>query len=343
MNYRRMMVAGAVAAAALLAGMQLTLQAQQTRPATSAGAPAAQNRDAALSHYAEARKQFDQQNYAEAKNEVDQALALDPGLQDAKLLRMRIESHLTETPGGGGAAKTAKTELLTPEQISRIRVLELGPRETELRGSIPRKALEDFWNDVILHDQTLSESSKTTTAHDRFLSPSNFPLQVEWIRKSNAVKYLEQIKLDSDPEVMKSFKRVVQPYLLQNCGNCHNARSEHKFKLYGTLGNVNDAQTYTNFYILNTYNIKNAFMVDRQSSDSADHSLFIQYAMPREQARFKHPGDVELPRRLTTNSDTYRQLVAWVKSLAFPKPDYGIKWQPEGTTPAPATTATQPK
>ena len=310
--------------AAVLAASAVWAQ-QATRPAsTPAGAattvPHKVDHDSALVHYQKAKDLFDKERYAEADAEVTAALTDDPDLQDAKLLRLRIDSQKPNTAGGTGAGAAGNAGLLTPEQISRVRLAELGSRETGLRGSIPRKSLEDFWADVILKDNTIPERDKTSTARSNFLNPSNFAGQLHLIQQEKGDKYLDAVKIDTDPDVLKTYKTNVQPFLLQNCASCHKPGSERKFIVFGATGQINDAQSYTNFFELATYT-KDGAMIDRQDPE---HSLLIQYCMPRRMPALRIPAMWKSP---TSSSPIPRPTRIWWRGSSAGIPAAGIRHQ----------------
>ncbi|MEI8197663.1 MAG: hypothetical protein WCI73_17345 [Phycisphaerae bacterium] len=338
-----LVLAGTVMLAAGYWGGVLMAEDAATVPAGTQAASSAADKAKAIAHYHTARELFDQGKYQEAQAENEQALTLDKDLQDAKLLHLRLEARLSGTGPATTTTKAARSELLTLEQIHRVRVAELGdsPEEikgADLRGSIPRKALDQFWEGVILKDATGPDL--TQAAHDAFVNPSNFLEQVWRIKKSGDLKFMGQIKLDSDPPVLKAFKQKIQPYVLQNCATsgCHGGPTvtANGFHLYGNVGNVSDAQTYTNFYIMTTYSKGEAFMLDRQAPE---RSLFIQYALVKG-ANFVHPNNDKLTikNRITGPEDLrYKEMTAVVKAFKLLQPAYGF------TYPLPKKTATTEK
>jgi hypothetical protein len=98
---------------------------------------------------------------------------------------------------------------------------------------------------------------------------------------------------------------------------------------------------------MSMYNAKSGGkVIDR---DNPERSLFLQYALPRQQATFQHPGDVDLRKLANSQDPRFLSFVAWVRNLALPRPNYGITFDVGGAvatppgapapSPAPATPA----
>ena len=304
---------------------------------------AAPNPDA-LAHFRKAKELLDAQRYADAKKEADLAATLDPNLQDAKLLQAVIAGRLADHPAPtatasattGPAEPAAKSELLTPEQITRIRLIELDPKETGLTGSVDRKTLEDYWANVAL--KNTGGDRLTDTDRNNFLNPSNFTTQVFKLRDSGDPAYINKIKLTKDPANLVAFKQKVQPWLVQNCATCHAAPAANGFRISGTPNRAaTDAEVYTNFYNLASYAKGDAQMLDR---DHPENSLMLQYALPKKEAAFPHPGKAEIASKLAATSPVYKDLLKWLGTLTFPRPNYGIEFNlaayngPAATQPA---------
>lgn len=303
--------------------------AAATRPVTAA------NRQAAVAQFAKARELFNAEKYAEAKVENDKALLLDPTHEDALRLRIVLQDRLANagTPAGGGggpAAPAGRARVLTNQQISMIRLMEMREDERNITGNIPRGAREDFWQNVLVKEPGADTSQ---AAHNSFLNPQNFHEVLRRMKESNSARYLEQITINTDPAVMSEFKTSVHTFVLENCATaaCHGGEKAGDFRLINARDN---ASIYTNFYLMSTYRAKNGGkVIDR---DNPERSLFLQYNLPTQQATFPHPGEVEMRRRLASLQDPrYQAWVRWVQSLALPQPNYGIT-TPVGPATAPA-------
>ena len=70
-------------------------------------------------------------------------------------------------------------------------------------------------------------ADKSRASHDRFVNPNNFPFQLQRVKESNDLKYLQTVSITSEPAVMQAFKNNggANIYVLQNCATseCHAA------------------------------------------------------------------------------------------------------------------------
>jgi tetratricopeptide (TPR) repeat protein len=344
-------------AAALGVGLSLDMRAgaQGTQPAGA-------NQAAADAQFQKAKALYDSGRFAEAQVENEKALALDPTHNNALLLRRVLAGKVGSAPivvstqsGGGGTVVAARTNVLNAQQISMIRLAEWSANDRNLRGKIDRKVLEEFWQEVVLKDPTANQSPQ---AHEAFLNPTNFAMQAGIIRQSGDTRFISQIQVSSDPASMLVFKTTVQRYVLDTCAtaDCHSEKGmAGNFQLIaapitGPGGITPEQQQYTNFYILATYVSKDGGrMIDRENPD---HSLFIQYGLPKNVAGAPHPK-VDVPRKLGPTDPRYRTMIDWVRTLTFPRPNYGIAFELPGGGgggaaggggggAAPVTQATQP-
>ncbi len=318
--------AASLAAGALFAAPAGGLAGQ---PAATASTP-----DTAAAAYQRAKALFDQDDYTAAIAEADRALALNPRLMEAKILRQVSMSRLAAaTQANATTGPGTSLPLLTPEQINSIRLTELRDDDTDLQGSIDRKTLERFWNEVARKDVTAQDAR---AAEGAFLNPANLTRQVQRIRASNLPQYIEKIKLTSDPADMLRFKTNVHRFVLENCATsgCHGGAGAGNFRLVRPAIAVTPAILYTNFYILTTYTRDNERMINR---DDPRRSLLLQYALPKSLATLPHPGrDVrKLPSEKTPE---FTVISDWIRGLAFPTPVYHLPGMaPTAAATAPAT------
>lgn len=327
---------GAVLAAAPSGGRGAAASAPATRGVTAV------DRKAAEDQFDKANALYKQGRFNEAQAENEKALGLDPVNTNALLMRQVLEGKIAESGGGSGAGRgtgggsattPGKVNLLAAQQVSQIRAMEAGLND-RLTGKFDPKVLEDFWSSVMLKDP-LEDKSKG--AHDRFVSAANFLQQLARIKQANENKYLQGATITTDPAVLKAFTAGggVNTFVLQNCATaeCHASSSKQagNFRLINPTTNA-EAQ-YTNFYILSMYSNADGKMIDR---DNPEKSLLLQYSLPYAAATARHPkSDV---RRLTGLNDArLRSMNDWIKSLAFPKPNYGIVYEVPGMSATPAS------
>ena len=216
---------------------------------------------------------------------------------------------------------------LTAQQISMIRLQEISDADTQIRGRMTRKFLDEFWTTYV---KTQPGQDLSVAAYNTFVNPSNFANQVRAIRNAGNPKFSENVEILSDPMDMTAFRTRVQPYVLANCATsaCHGGDKAGNFHL---LRGTNDAGVYTDFYIMTSYVAKDGGRVINR--DEPDKSLFLQYGVPKNVAHFTHPGKADVrPHFGDENAADYRMMADWVKTLAYPQPNYGIVYEIPGMT-----------
>lgn len=284
----------------------------------------------AAGHVALAQYLYQHAMYQRALTQVDAALAISPGNQNAVLLKSLIATaikngavaHPTRHSSAGGKRSGG---LLSTVDIDQIRLAEWSDKEAlPMRGVITErvKTLSAFWKKWIAPNPLYQQLGPTRQTYEQFLRLNNFSQQVKMILQVGDPKFTRMIVIRENPQVIQTYRTTVQPFVLQSCSTvgCHRGQDFHGFKLFGARSTPNLAQTYTNFYILSRYAYKGHKLIDR--SNPYD-SLLIQYLLPREIAAVCHPGKKKLSHRAFNES----AVISWISSLAFPSPSYGIKYK----------------
>jgi len=333
-------------------------------PATARGPAtnAAANKAAAETEFNKAVVLFDQGRAAEDANKAadaqklyvqadaanEKALALDPSHTNALLLKNALAKKIAAvsenaTTQGGTAAGSGKMPILTAAQVSMIRLVELGPDDAKITGTIDRKTLDDYWTNVMKNETGVDTSQ---AAHDAFVAPQNFARQARRIQLTNEMKYMEKVTITSDPAVIKSFRTDsnAHNYVLQSCAaaDCHGGDKGGNFRLVNPA--TTNEQVYTNYYILQMYSNADGKMIDRAN---ADKSLLVQYSLPWSAATIKHPK-VDTKKLTGLNDPKLVKMVDWIHSLGLTRPNYRIAYEVHTAAPAtpPASAsapASQPK
>jgi hypothetical protein len=336
----------AMALAAAVAAQWWGGSAEESARAAATVSP--DNHAAAIEQFQKARDLYQEGKYKDADVANDKALQLDPTLGDAQLLHKILQSKLSETPTAGPNGKpegpgktTGNFKLLNPQQISMIRLQELSNNEQNVRGKVPSKTLQAFWND---YQKNQVGADLSTAAYNNFTNPLNFMGQVKAIKLANMPQLAQTIEITSDPADMIPFRNSVHTWVLQNCATsgCHGGEKAGKFRLYHPPGQPSEAAIYTNFYILSTYTpADGGKLLDRDQPDKSD---LLQYALPKVTAIHAHPGTLEVHKFGDANNVEYRSIAAWVKGLAYPQPQYGIVYELPGAAPTtkPDAPATKP-
>jgi hypothetical protein len=308
-----------------------------------------------------ARAAFEFHEYNLARDAADSALQIDPNNGDAvaMLETIRVQQRLEKnnpppahdatgtapvsrpaaTEGAGGAAQLAENaKLLKPAEINAIRQAEMRPEDVGVRIRFDRNVLKRY-----------VEFSNRVPADFYAL---NAMQQAQAIMHDGPAEMRKDIQILNDPPAILQYRRMVQPFLVQNCATtgCHNG-SNPKYNVI--LPAESDAATYTNFYILDKYTKKmpqsadavfgrgDAKILDRQRPAQ---SLLLQYAMPGSIAEIDHPDvqNYRPPLRGVTDP-RYRQMLDWVGSALQPvDPDYGFDYPiPGATQPTTNPAATQ--
>ena len=268
-----------------------------------------------------------------ARDELDAALRIDPNLEKASLLKGLVDDWIRQAvrekdirPGGPsslGAIPVRPEWLVTKEDIYRIRVEELRPDDTvviEFRN----KVLDRFMK--TMQGREGWEQPQGEKAFRRFRRAQKVNYILSKIDRDNsAIK--DDIIIRSDPKFMQEFRKRVWPVVSKSCAtmSCHGGIDHGaKFKLFNFPGR-NERIEYTNFLLLDMVEQDGLKMIDR---DRPENSMLLQYGLPRNLARYPHPGQVT-PAYRSPSDASYRRVMAWIRSLKGPiHPSYRVKYKP---------------
>ncbi len=206
----------------------------------------------------------------------------------------------SKTQEGAASAKIQKGQLLTKEQINRIRMAELKPDET-----VPVR----FKGDVLAQYQ--EQVLATKEDRDAFRSLTNREKVTE-ILKSTGTSLADSIEIGGDPEALRVFRTDVMPLVRTGCATtkCHGGPEAPKIRLYAQ---DTPAAVYTNFYALDSFdNTEGKPMFDRQYPED---SLFMNYLLGDAANReLAHPGKIPALVR-DTDDRRYQRVFSWVKDV----------------------------
>ena len=136
------------------------------------------------------------------------------------------------------------------------------------------------------------------------------------------------IEVEEDPASLAKFRtRVHNSWLIGNCATsrCHGGVDAGRFFLY--TGNAKDQRIrYTNLLTLLAFKVDGKPMVN---FEDPPNSLLVQYAMPRNQARYPHP-DVKGWKPVLSDStpQLMQDTLDWIRSMYQPRPDYPVDYKP---------------
>ena len=285
---------------------------------------------------------FEKELLREARADLQAALKIKPDHQKAALLLKLVESKLGKKPVTTKPVKvTTKQDeldklLLGEEDIYKVRLAELDlwydpARRSGVRGNDTQVAIR-FQDNVI---QRFVESMRGIGDFQRrgfderfraFTAATKVAYMLENLsREDTAIR--DDILIRSDPHFMREFRRRVWPVISQNCAQaqCHGGpKPRGGMKLFSISGVHARRADYTNFVILSGLRKKRGLRV----IDRGEHerSLLLQFGLPPEQAREKHPKQIKTI-YADENAVNYRRVLAWIQSLRGPKhPNYRLKY-----------------
>lgn len=205
------------------------------------------------------------------------------------------------------------TRMVTPEEINRIREVELGKNDTNVRVHIDPDAKKKF----------LSFTGMSNSEFARMA-----PVQQAYMILDQGKRDMRDgVHILSDPPPLLSFHKDVIRALISGCATskCHGSHSAGSFYLYPQA--ENEAAIYTDFVILQKYartiNGRRYQFIDRETPDQ---SLLLQYVLPPDFAEIPHPGKTSYKGIVHSRNDQhYKQIYNWISTqLPLPAPDYGF-------------------
>jgi hypothetical protein len=271
-------------------------------------------------------------------------LSVLPGKLSDRLSVVQAAIIDTTNPGGaaaGVAGQRAPRHLLNADDIQKIRRAELRAGDNTVRIQISAETRKSFCD-------------KTGEDPNRFRALTPAQQAVEIMQKGDDV-LRSRIRINSDPRPLAEFRRM-QNQILVGCASaaCHGGRNADNLVLFYPA--VDDASTYTNFYLLQLYSKR---IVSPSASKifggeivrkliqrgDGDQSLLVNYALPTSSAHLglTHPmvnGSDITPIYRSRQDSRSKAWIDWMNnSLAPSDPDYKIE---DYTPPTTAPVATQP-
>ncbi len=219
--------------------------------------------------------------------------------------------------------------LLTPEQINRIRYMELrAMRDPDAK--FPDPVTVKISVDTIEEFLKSMEGDLIFEGRRKFmkLTPAQKLHQIAYYK---GTEYADKVKIKSDPAVFKDFKRNVMPKVLRTCATvgCHTTASRENvgLRLYKDPKRSNST-TYTNFVTLNDYTFgEEDDPLSLINRDLPDESMLLSYMLRKEEviAGERHPGNVKYRAAFQSRGVIgYKNILRWIRSLKHPAEDYGL-------------------
>lgn len=302
-----------------------------------------------------ARQAFDRREFVLASTALDEALAIDPLDREARrasaLLgaQLQLEAKQTARAATGAAEKAAsplprvqKTKGLDDDQVNLVRQAEL------CRGDHVRIR---FRNNV----RKRYVETQPGLSYREFATLPDVD-QALAILSHGPREMAADVDVLSEPAAIQSFTRRIQGAVVQGCATsyCHGGDHAGDFKL---LTGVPDASTaITNFYLLNAWSKERPAVagspfsggtMEMISRGRADESVLLQFALPRSQAKLKHPAVRGWDGIVRDRRDRLAVDIAeWIdRELSPIRPSYDFHYSPRAATthPAEGVATTQPE
>ena len=307
---------------------------------------------------------------AEAKERFQDVLELRSDDEKAQLLLRQVETLLEEarkrqaeekasegtTTKPSGTRQPADVAGVDPETLIKIDdIYRIRLAEVTFNKNENRKLRVRFENGVLdrLAASWEGDEDFDSRAFKRRWSEAE---QLEYIlqrvdRENWGIR--DDIDITSEVQFMREYHEVIWPLLRRSCADaaCHTSvEGVGGFRLLVPPSRVmTDDLTvrvnYCNFVLLDSYQTKNEFrMIDR---DVPKESLLLQFALPPEQAKYKHPpvgGQSITPLLSDKDSKQYKAMLGWLEdSLKGPvHPVYNISYKPLITLGQAADTPAEP-
>ena len=294
-----------------------------------------------------ARQAFDRAEYVLASRAVGAALDINPLDRDARRLNAVISRQLAlprstgpATTRAGAPAKAApaprrREQGLDEAQVNAVRLNELR-QDDRVRIRFSNNVRKRF------------ADAQPGMSYQQFAA-FNDTEQALAILTGGTRDQVDDLRVMSDPRSVQTYTRRINGAIVQGCATslCHGGEHSGAFRLL--TGVPDPATAITNFYLLATYvrpaptepgSIFGGGELEMISRGRAVESLLVQYALPRANARVKHPivrGWDGLFR--TLDDRMAREFIEWINLDLSPfRPDYGfdfsLPYQKPATAPA---------
>lgn len=284
----------------------------------------------------------------EARAELERILRVAPASAEARerkqivdrLIALR-ERAKVDSAGDGPERKQADQRrrtaafrpgpdefpLLSPEQVNRIKVLEIdlrNPPPIRIERQTIERLLERYKGEELLPQ----------TPEERAAFIAGDPVRVlETMFRLRARDMYGEVQALDLPESLRRFRDNVHgAWLLNSCATtrCHGGLGAGDLVLY-TRARNSEQTVLTNLLILERYRTRDGQAL--VNFDAPQASLLLQMALPAPGAATPHPAVRGWRPVLMSQRDLrFRQAVEWIRSMHQPRPDYQIDYNPP--TPA---------
>lgn len=222
--------------------------------------------------------------------------------------------------------RTSGWPMLSDEQIDLIRVYEVhldGEGRDRPRISIPRKTLTDFLEKYREDDRI----PRGRSAQRAFLRADGVD-QLKLLFDLRAREFYKDVRIRSQIEPLRTWSSKLHDRLILGYFRDHFGDGVIPSLLLLPQGRDESRVAMTNFYILTQTTVDGKPLIDR---NNPSESLLVQWALPRADAKFAAPEDIEnwQPYFRGPDDERYTELVDWIKSLIRVNQgnDYGLEFK----------------
>ncbi len=273
--------------------------------------------------------------YPEAVKHLEEAVKLK-NEERARLLLRQAQARLEdaekakETPSkggdksgssaGGDGATFSMKQMVSDDDIQRIRMAELSD-DDRVKVEFRKDVVDRFLEQVRGRGKFAEETD--VAKFRRLPALRQAKIIIEEVGPGDPLR--NDIIIKSDPASMREFHSGVWRWVSTSCAaaTCHgSAKGQGGLKLWNVTAR-SDNVDYTNFLILDAFHTKGGLQVIRR--DEPEESLLLQFGLPDNQAKHRHPKEKRPPFSSKT-SPLYKQTLDWILSLKRPlHPEYGLK------------------
>jgi len=294
--------------------------------------------DAWLRRFELARWLFDEDAYDLAREELREIVIgsqLPEAVELLRIVEAQIameegtlpEGHSIERPDRDGDAGPVDLrdmlpqEIISSDDVNIMRVYEIDFRDPPTRIHVSPETIRELLQKYGADKRIPADSAGRT----RLFRAD--PLEiVDLMFKLKARDLYSRIEVQSEPPALNLFRQKVHDaWLIPNCATsrCHGGLDGGRFFLH-RRGSKSERVRYTNLLILERWNELDMPLID---FDDPGRSLLIQYALPRNEARFPHP-EVKgwRPAFTPSNQRLLRDSLRWIASMYRPRPGYPIDY-----------------
>jgi hypothetical protein len=177
--------------------------------------------------------------------------------------------------------------LLTMDDVYKIRMAEIRTSEDDLRIKIVDEDLVDAFRDD-MEGLEIDGEEFDPDEFDDLSDQKKFLVMLDELGGSDT-EYMPAFEIREDPEAFRTFRKNIWPVVSRSCGrsDCHGGAEGAGGLALVAVGadrntDLSNRQYYTNFLVLD----KTKKIINR---DRPEDSLLLQYLLPPEMAKFKHP------------------------------------------------------